>query len=90
MILKNPDEDVDKISPEEHLWRAVLHQALKDAISRQYGVQSNLDREEAIWWIKRALRKKNRKFVEICDLSGMDVGFVRTIFKRELEKVGIL
>jgi hypothetical protein len=76
----------DDILPEQHLWREVLHQALKDAINGQSSMSARLHREEALSWIYRAFRGRNRSFVMICDLAGMEINYVIKIFRRELKK----
>lgn len=85
MICRTPDNNFDKINPEEHLWRQVLHQVIKDAIGRGY----SLDRYQAREWIFSSLRDSNRDFLQVCDLAGLDVNYVKGVFQNELSKAHI-
>ncbi len=91
MIHRNPGaEDDEGITAENHLWREVLHQALKDALTTNRVPEYQLYRRIAIDWVMRGLRGNCRDFVEVCDLAALHPEYVRAVFTREFERVGIL
>jgi hypothetical protein len=80
------------IIPEQKLWRAVLCQALYDALSdfkNQMLIED--DRQDAQYWF----RDKPRSFHEVCRNAGFDPGYVYDKVKKlmnlkKLNKLGIV
>jgi len=78
--------------PEQKLWRAVLCQALYDALSdfkNQMLIED--DRQDAEYWFK----DKPRSFYEVCRNAGFDPGYVYEKVKKlmnlkKLNKLGIV
>jgi hypothetical protein len=85
-----PEENI--LSPEQKLWRAVLCQALYDALSdfkNQMLIED--DRQDAKYWF----RDKPRSFYEVCRNAGFDPNYVYDKVKKlmnlkELNKLGIV
>lgn len=88
MNVKNLNEIDENVTPEEYLWRAVLTQALTDALSGEKN--RKFDRDEALEWIKKGLNKNSRNFVEVCYMSGLNIDYVRRVYRTELRKAGLL
>lgn len=57
------------------LWRAVIRQALSDAVSTAQDGRADLERHEARKW----LTKPSRDFDEVCELAGEEPDRVRAI-----------
>jgi len=78
--------------PEQKLWRAVLCQALYDALSdfdNQMLIED--DRQDARYWF----RDKPRSFHEVCRNAGFDPNYVHKKVKelmnlKQLNKLGIV
>lgn len=80
----------EDITPYEHLWRAVLSQALIDALSISPSVENRLEKLKAINWIKSGIKGKNRDFDEVCDMADLSINYVKELYLKALKKVGIL
>jgi hypothetical protein len=78
--------------PEQKLWRAVLCQALYDALSDfRNQLLIDDDRQDAEYWF----RDKPRNFHEVCRNAGFDPGYVYDKVKKlmnlkKLNKLGIV
>jgi len=88
----NMFEEEKNILPEQKLWRAVLCQALYDALSdfkNQMLIED--DRQDARYWF----RDKPRSFHEVCRNAGLDPNYVHQKVKKlmnlkNLNKLGIV
>jgi hypothetical protein len=88
----NMFEEEKNILPEQKLWRAVLCQALYDALSdfkNQMLIED--DRQDARYWF----RDKPRSFHEVCRNAGFDPNYVHQKVKKlmnlkNLNKLGIV
>jgi len=88
----NMFEEEKNILPEQKLWRAVLCQALYDALSdfkNQMLIED--DRQDAKYWF----RDKPRSFHEVCRNAGFDPNYVHQKVKKlmnlkNLNKLGIV
>jgi hypothetical protein len=88
----NMFEEEKNILPEQKLWRAVLCQALYDALSdfkNQMLIED--DRQDARYWF----RDKPRSFHEVCRNAGFDPNYVYEKVKKlmnlkNLNKLGIV
>jgi len=88
----NMFEEEKNILPEQKLWRAVLCQALYDALSdfkNQMLIED--DRQDARYWF----RDKPRSFHEVCRNAGFDPNYVHEKVKKlmnlkNLNKLGIV
>jgi hypothetical protein len=80
------------ILPEQKLWRAVLCQALYDALSDfRNQLLIDDDKQDAEYWF----RDKPRSFYEVCRNAGFDPGYVHDKVKslmnlKKLNKLGIV
>ena len=78
--------------PEQKLWRAVLCQALYDALSDfRNQLLIDDDRQDAEYWFK----DKPRSFYEVCRNAGFDPMYVHEKVKsllnlKKLDKLGIV
>jgi hypothetical protein len=88
----NMFEEEKNVLPEQKLWRAVLCQALYDALSdfkNQMLIED--DRQDARYWF----RDKPRSFHEVCRNAGFDPNYVHQKVKKlmnlkNLNKLGIV
>lgn len=88
----NMFEEEKNILPEQKLWRAVLCQALYDALSdfkNQMLIED--DRQDARYWFK----DKPRSFYEVCRNAGFDPNYIHEKVKKlmnlkNLNKLGIV
>lgn len=62
------------------LWRAVIMQAVVDAANRSLNPEASYQRHEAVAW----LTGRSRDFVMVCDLAGLDPGYVRRMAQKAL------
>lgn len=90
MIHRSPGTEENDITAENHLWREVLKQTLKDALTCNRAVEIQIYKREAMEWVMRGLRGNNKDFVEVCDLASLHPEYVQMVFIREFERVGIL
>lgn len=88
----NMFEEEKNVLPEQKLWRAVLCQALYDALSdfkNQMLIED--DRQDARYWF----RDKPKCFYEVCRNAGFDPNYVHQKVKKlmnlkNLNKLGIV
>ncbi|MEZ5691351.1 MAG: hypothetical protein R3D71_06780 [Rickettsiales bacterium] len=74
--LGNPswiDGNYGNIKCEEALWKAVITQALMDALSRCKKMESQYNKHEAIRW----LTENNKDFIDVCLSAGLNPNYVR-------------
>ena len=65
---------------EQAIWRAVILQALEDAVNRSPKTQHRYEKEQALRW----LTERNPDFVLVCDYAGWDPDYVRRKVKKAL------
>lgn len=65
---------------DEALWRAVILQAMLDAVTRSRKPEAEHTRGQARKW----LASRSRDFALVCDLGGMEPSYVRRMAKKVL------
>ena len=69
------------VQGEAALWRAVILQALQDAVNRSRKAEARFHRTQAQAWLSGG-----KEFVYVCDLALLDPGYVRRMAKRALAR----